>query len=556
MAGAGSTSLTKNWDALEPLRERAFRTIWSASVVANFGQLILGVGAAWEMTRLGTSAAMVAMVQSALMLPLMLVAVPAGAIADMFDRRKIAMVGLGFAALCAALLTTLAALGLTTPWLLLAFCSLIGAGVALYAPAWGASISEQVAPEHLPAAVALTSISYNVARSFGPAVGGVIVLAAGSKGAFATNALAYLPLLGAFFLWRRKHVVPRLPPEGIARAIISGTRYALHSFPVRTSMVRAFAFGLSCASAVALAPLVARDLLKGNASTYGLMLGCTGVGAVAGALHVNRVKAQLKAEHAFRWCAIISGLMIMVVGLSRNLLLTGAAMAINGATNILTIALLNVGVQLSVPRWVTARALSWFQASLTGGIAVGAGIWGHAAGAWGVEYAFLGSGTALMLTPLIGLIMPIRSARLVDLEMVEIGNEPQVALAITARSGPIAIEIDYQVDPDKARRFYNIMLKLQRARKRNGAFNWSLSRDIADPAAWTERFHFPTWEDYLRQRSRFTHADRKLQSSADAFHRADRGARVRRYLERPFGSVRWRAASPDPHGESVDMYTP
>ena len=136
------------------------------------------------------------------------------------------------------------------------------------------------------------------------------------------------------------------------------------------------------------------------------------------------------------------------------------------------------------------------------------------------------------------------------------GNEPEVALAITARSGPIAIEIDYQVDPDKARRFYNIMLKLQRARMRNGAFNWSLSRDIADPAAWTERFHFPTWEDYLRQRSRFTHADRKLQASADAFNRGDRSARVRRYLERPFGSVRWRAASPDPHGESVDMYTP
>jgi MFS family permease len=556
MTGAGSTPLTKNWGALEPLRESTFRTIWTASVVANFGQLILGVGAAWEMTRLGTSASMVAMVQSALMLPLMLIAVPAGAIADMFDRRKIAMVGLGFAALSGALLTTLAVLGLTTPWLLLAFCSLIGTGVALYGPAWGASISEQVAPEHLPAAVALGSISYNVARSFGPAVGGVIVLAAGSKAAFATNALAYLPLLAAFFLWRRKHVVPRLPPEGIARAIISGTRYALHSFPVRTAMVRAMAFGLASASVVALAPLVARDLLKGNASTYGLLLGCTGVGAVAGALHVNKVKARLKAEHAFRWCAIISGLMIMVVGLSRNMLLTGAAMAVNGATNILTIALLNVGVQLSVPRWVTARALSWYQASLTGGFAVGAGIWGHAAAAWGVEYTFLASGIALMLTPLIGLIMPIRSASLADVAMVELGNEPEVALAITARSGPIAIEVDYQVDPDKARHFYNVMLKLQRARLRNGAFNWSLSRDIADPAAWTERFHFPTWEDYLRQRSRFTHLDRKLQASADAFHRSDRSVRVRRYLERPFGSVRWRAASPDPHGESINMYTP
>jgi len=141
MAGAGSTPLTKSWGALEPLREPAFRTIWTASVVANFGQLILGVGAAWEMTRLGTSPAMVAMVQSALMLPLMLVAVPAGAIADMFDRRKIAMVGLGFAALSGALLTTVAVLGLTSPWLLLAFCSLIGTGVALYGPAWGAPIS-------------------------------------------------------------------------------------------------------------------------------------------------------------------------------------------------------------------------------------------------------------------------------------------------------------------------------------------------------------------------------------------------------------------------------
>lgn len=404
--------------------------------------------------------------------------------------------------------------------------------------------------------MALGSISYNVARSFGPAVGGVIVLAAGPQAAFATNALAYLPLLAAFFLWRRKHVVPRLPPEGIARAIISGTRYALHSFPVRTSMLRAFAFGLACASAVALAPLVARDLLKGNASTYGLLLGCTGVGAVAGALHINKVKTQVKAEHALRWCAIISALMIIIVGLSRNLLLSGAAMAINGATNILTIALLNVGVQLSVPRWVTARALSWFQASITGGFAVGAVIWGRAAQIWGVEYAFLASGTALMLTPLIGLLMPIRSTRLADVEMVEMGNEPEVALAITARSGPIAIELDYQVDPDNARHFYNVMLKLQRARLRNGAFDWSLSRDIADPAAWTERFHFPTWEDYLRQRSRFTHSDRRLQASADAFNRGDRSTRVRRYLERPFGSVRWRAASPDPHGESINMYTP
>src|SRR5579862_663831 len=190
----------QSWAAIAPLRERTYRRIWSASILSNFGQLILGVGAAWEMTRLTNSPSMVALVQSALMLPLMLVSVPAGAIADMFDRRKIAIAGLSFASLSGAALTTLAFTGHTTPWLLLTFCSLIGAGVALYNPAWGASIAEQVPPEHFPAAVALGSISYNVARSFGPAVGGVIVLAAGARAAFVTNALAYLPLLTAFVL--------------------------------------------------------------------------------------------------------------------------------------------------------------------------------------------------------------------------------------------------------------------------------------------------------------------------------------------------------------------
>src|SRR5215475_1783236 len=379
------------WAPLEPLRERTYRRIWSASVLSNFGQLILGVGAAWEMTRLTTSASLVALVQTALMLPLMLVSVPAGAIADMFDRRKIAIAGLSFATLCAAVLTTLAFNGLTTPGVLLVFFSLIGAGVALYSPAWGASIPEQVKPEHLPAAIALGSISYNVARSFGPAVGGVIVLAAGARGAFLTNALAYLPLLTAFLLWRRRQIAPRLPPERIDRAIIAGARYALHSSPVRAAMVRAFSFGLAGAAGSALVPLVARDLLKGNASTYGLLLGCSGVGAVAGALLVSKARERLTPDQAFRLCASVGGLMVFAVGFSHALVLTAAAMAIVGMVNMLAIALLNVGVQLSVPRWVAGRALAGYQASLTGGVAVGAALWGHLAAERSIEFAFFGS---------------------------------------------------------------------------------------------------------------------------------------------------------------------
>ena len=556
MTCADSLPPARRWGPFEPLRERTFRRIWSTSLLSNFGQLILGVGAAWEMTRLTTSTEMVALVQSAMMLPLMLVSVPGGAIADMFDRRRIAMTGLGFATLCAATLTALSWFGLTSPWLLLAFCSLIGAGVALYGPAWQASVSEQVRPDQLPAAIALGSISYNIARSFGPALGGMIVLAAGTTAAFGINALLYLPLLGAFFLWRREQVPGRLPPERMHRAIVSGARYAFHSPPIRIVLIRAFVFGVTSASVAALTPLVARDLLHGDAKTYGLLLGAGGVGAVLGALLIGPVRERLKGEHAVRLSVGTAGLMVLLVGLSHDLLLTGAVMLLAGAANMLLISLLNVAVQLSAPRWVTARALSLFNASLTGGIALGAWFWGQAAGEWGVGAALIASGALLVLTLLIGFVLPMPAVSFAEVEMVDIGHEPEVALAITARSGPIVIEIDYRVDPEEARQFYDAMLKLQRMRLRNGGFDWSISRDIADPALWTERYHLPTWGDYLRLRSRFTQADRELQARADAFHAPDAGVRVRRRLERPFGSVRWRAETPDPDRDRISINAP
>lgn len=556
MASVADASPTKRWTAFEPLRERTFRRIWSASVLSNFGQLIQGVGAAWEMTRLTSSPSMVALVQTALMLPLMLVAVPAGAIADMFDRRKIALAGLTFATISALTLTTLAMLNLTTPWVLLGFSSLIGVGVALYGPAWQASVSEQVKPEQLPAAVGLASVSYNIARSFGPAVGGLIVLAAGATAAFAVNALMYLPLIGAFFLWRREHVPARLPPERLHRAIISGARYAIHSPPIRIVLIRAVTLGLAAASISALTPLVARNLLAGNASTFGLLLGANGVGAVVGALVVSEVRNRLKPEHAVRLCAIVASVMIVIIALSKSVIVTSLALAVAGAAYMLNIALLNVGVQLSAPRWVTARAIAWFQASLTGGIAIGAWIWGMVASDWGVSTALIASGVTLLLSPLLGLVLPMPPVSTADVEMVEIANEPEVALALTARSGPIVIEIDYRVSPEVARQFYDVMLKMQRTRLRNGAFDWSLSRDIADPELWTERYHCPTWADYLRLRSRFTHADRELQAMADGYHIAGPGHRVRRRLERPFGSVRWRAETPDPSRDPISIYTP
>ncbi len=280
------TENLKSGGALAPLSVPIFRRIWSASLISNFGHLMLGVAAAWEMTRLTDSKEMVALVQSALMLPLMLVSLPAGAVADMFDRRRIAMTGLGFSIFSAAILTALSLSGMLTPWLLLLFCVLIGGGVALYNPSWQASISEQVGPDKLPAAIALGTISYNIARSIGPALGGLLIVAAGAQAAFAINTLFYLPLLLAFLFWKKVHVPSRLPPERIDRAIVTGARYAMHSPPVRNILLRAAAFAGAGAAAAGLSPLVARDLLGGNAGSFGLLMGAGGVGAVGGAMLV------------------------------------------------------------------------------------------------------------------------------------------------------------------------------------------------------------------------------------------------------------------------------
>jgi MFS family permease len=542
--------------AFAPLREKAFRTIWSASLFSNFGQLILGVGAAWEMTRLSSSPSMVALVQTALMLPLMVVALPAGAIADMFDRRRIALTGLGFAIAASTALTVLAFLGLMTPWVLLGCIVLVGTGVALYSPSWQASIGEQVSPQNLPQAIALGTISYNVARSFGPAIGGLVVLAFGAKAAFGINTVFYIPLWLAFFAWTRRHSPSRLPPERIDRAIVSGARYALHSPSVRIVLIRALVFGLTTATASALAPLVAKDMPGGNAGIYGVLLGATGVGAVLGALFVGELRHRLSTEAAVRLFAIGGGLSLLVIGFSQSLVITCLAFFVMGACNILTVSLLNVAIQLSAPRWVTARALSLYSSALTAGIGIGAWAWGEVAASWGVGFAFIASGLAVTATALLGFVLRLPDAAEVDTSTVDIGHEPEEALGLSLRSGPIVVEVEYDVDPGQAREFYSVMVHLQRARSRIGAFDWSLSRDIADPAIWVERYHCPTWGDYLRMRDRYTQAEFELQERADSFNRSGHGHRVRRRLERPFGSVRWKADSPDPYRGTVGYIGP
>jgi len=534
-----------------PLRHSIFRRIWLASLLSNLGILIQGVGAAWAMTQMTSEADKVALVQTALMLPVMLISMPAGAIADMHDRRIVALVSLAIALSGATTLTVLAWLNLVTPNILLALCFIVGSGMALFGPAWQSSVSEQVPSETLPAAVALNGISYNIARSFGPAIGGIVVASAGAVAAFAANAVLYLPLLVVLFLWKRVSEPSRLPRERLNRAIVSGVRYITNSPSIRIVLTRTMVTGIIGGSVSALMPLVARDLLHGGAQTYGIMLGAFGMGAVIGALNISAIRSRLSGEAAIRACALTMGAAIAAVAVSKQPVITAAALVVAGAVWMLAIALFNIGVQLSAPRWVAGRSLAAFQASIAGGIAIGSWCWGRITDVGGVETALLISAGLMLLSPVLGiwLRMPPIGARNED--ATDVLADPQVQLQLTGRSGPLVVEIEYRVAQDNARAFHNVMQDVQLSRQRNGAYGWSIARDIADPELWTERYHCPTWLDFLRQRNRATQIERELHQKAADFHIGAEPIRVRRMLERPFGSVRWKDETPDRAAKEV-----
>src|SRR4030088_1663460 len=464
-----------------PLRHSVFRRIWRGSLLSNFGLLIQGVGAAWAMTQMTSSADKVALVQTALMLPIMLISMPAGAIADMYDRRIVALVSLSISLAGATALAVMAWLGLVTPNILLAFCFIVGCGMALFGRAWQASVSEQVPAETLPSAVALNGISYNIARSFGPAIGGIVVATAGAVAAFALNAVLYLPLMVVLFLWNRTSEPSRLPRERLNRAIVSGVRYIANSPSLRLVLARTLVTGVIGGSVSALMPLVARDLLHGGAQTYGIMLGAFGMGAVIGALNIAEVRKRMSGEAAVRACALSMAGAIGACGGGGEPVLTAAALVVAGAVWMLAVALFNIGVQLSAPRWVAGRSLAAFQASIAGGIAMGSWGWGRLTDDAGVETALLVSAALMFASPLLGLWlrMPRVGARNEDAEVLA---DPEVRLSLTGRSGPLVVEIEYRVAQDNARAFHNVMQDVQLSRQRNGGYGWSIARDIADPA--------------------------------------------------------------------------
>ncbi|MER9938095.1 MFS transporter [Mesorhizobium sp. M0088] len=519
--------------ALAPFRHGIFRAVWGASLVSNFGGLIQGVGAAWMMTTIATSPYQVALVQASTTLPIMLFALVAGAIADSFDRRKVMLVAQTFMLVVSVLLTLFTYSGLITPWTLLAFTFLIDSGTALNSPSWQASVGDIVPRNKVPAAVALNSMGFNLTRSVGPAIGGIIVAAAGAAAAFAANAVSYIGLIVVLARWKPNVPVSTLPRESLGAAMGAGLRYVAMSPNIGKVLVRGAAFGFSAGAVLALLPLVARDVVKGDALTYGIMLGAFGIGAVGGALISVRLRQLLSSETMVR-CAF-AGFAVCAsnAAVSQHAWQTSLGLLVGGACWVIALSHFNVTVQMATPRWVVGRVLSVYQTATFGGIALGSWIWGVVADAHGAETALIAASVAMLAGGAIGLLLPLPQQQVLNLDPLNRFKEPHLALDLKPRSGPIAIMIEYVIRHEDEPEFLAIMAERGRIRRRDGARNWTLARDLENPTVWIEHYHTPTWIEYIRHNGRITHADAVIGERVRALHSGDEPPRVRRMIERP-----------------------
>ena len=336
-----------------------------------------------------------------------------------------------------------------------------------------------------------------------------------------------------------------MPPEGLLRSVSSGVRYVNNMQPVRTGVMRAFVLCFLGAALPSLMPLIAKDLLQGDASTFGLLLGSFGVGAVAGIFVLQRMRDRFGNEGTLQLCTLVVAASLVILGYSRNQWLDFAVLAFAGLAWMMITTIISVMVQLFVPRWVMGRAIATSTAAITLGVAIGSWLWGVVARDYGVVATFQMAATAMVFSMILGRVLPIAdrdSSTELDQEAL---SDPEVKLGISGRSGPITIELHYRIANDKARDFYNIMREAQRARARNGAYEWSLSRNIADPEKWVERFSCPTWNDYLRLRDRRTLEDSDLHRRAVELQIGMEPVKVQRWLDRPAGSVRQSDEVPD-----------
>ena len=515
------TSLTKQQLWWTPLQNRVFAMLWLAWMTSNICMWMSDVAASWMMTSLSNSPIMVALIQTASNLPVFLMGLPSGALADIVNRKKYFVITQIWLAGVAALLCFFTFVGSLSAELLLVLTFMNGIGLAMRWPVFAAIIPDLVNREQLPAALAFNGMAMNASRIIGPLVAGALIASAGTEYVFALNMVLSLAITVIIMQWKYQADVSTLPGERFLGAIRVGIQYVKSSSRMRAVLIRIFLFFVQSSALMALLPIIAKEHFSGDAGTFTLLLSSLGFGAVISGAQLPWLRLRFdRNQLVFMGQVILSASAIGVV-LAPNLWIAAPLMMINGAAWIITANSLSIAAQFALPSWIRARGMSIFQMSLMGGSAIGAAVWGKLADSTDVT-------VSVICGSIFGFIAVLGTNHL----KIEGGTEEDltpvcpIEHAIPDRNidhdeGPVMISVEYQIDPNHMQEFKKLMKQSKNARLRQGAMSWSLFEDAEKEGKILEYFVFETWADYLRRFDRFTTNDLNLQDERFSFHLGD-----------------------------------
>jgi MFS family permease len=492
-----------------PLRSSTFRNLLIADVVSDVGTFMQSVGAAWLMVSLSAGPMYVALIQTASALPFFLLALPAGAIGDIVDRRRVILFTETWMVLVATILAGLTIAGRMSPVLLLILTFALSAGDAFETPTWRAVLPELVRKEDLPAASALNGIEFNLARAVGPALAGFVIAAAGIGAAFVSNTLSFLGVILVVARWKRPAVKHATPPETVTGATVAAIRYVRYSPAIRIVLLRAGTAMFFASGLLALLPSIAHRI-NGSPVGYGVLLGCFGGGAVLGALVMQRARSRWSADLIVSAGVAAFGLTTIAAGALRDLLPVAAVLVIGGGAWISFISLFNVQVLNQTPDWARARVLAISMLVFQGAVAAGSATWGAVAARAGLGTGLLWAGIGTLLSTALGLFLRLPDPG-IDLTSWNHWRLPAVSEAISDVVGPVLVTVEYQVDAARVPEFIKTMHEYGRVRRRDGASRWGICRDLEISDRYLETFVVSSWAEHVRQHDRLTRADSEVE---------------------------------------------
>ena len=513
--------MTTSTSLFTPLRRPAFRGLWAGGSVYFIGNAMQVMAASWLMIELTGSSFLAALVQTAVFLPMFMLSLPAGVLADLTDRRRLIIVSLAVQTVIVALLAALLLVGWAGPATLLALTFLAGCCTALLSPAWNSTVIDAVPREDLPQAITAMGMSYNAARALGPALAGVVFALVGAGWNFALAAAGTLVLLQTVRRWPpRPHPISRLPAERMWGGMVSGLRFAWHSELILAQLVRTVAYSGAGSALWALLPVIAQRQLGLGAAGFGLLMACLGGGAVAAGLVIGRLRVRFGLELLVAVACAVYALVMLAAALVRWPPVVYAALVLGGASWMTVMSTYNTATQTSAPPWVRSRAVSMHMVAALGSFALGSAVWGALSDLLGLTPALCLAAAAMAAGLLLARRFPLRMGEKQEVtpaSVFEDLQDLQLAWQPGHEDGPVAVEFGYRIRTDDTEAFLDALTQLRGPRKRDGATFWRIYRDLSDPTRYVERFIVESWAGYLHQRARATQADQTLEAQVRSF---------------------------------------